>query len=72
MSNSNCLAGMRCLKCGYEDRFAITMPASFTVTDDGTEFDGGDLIWDSSNDCSCGGCGFCGVVRDFEIDPGPI
>ena len=33
--NTNCLEGIKCPKCGNEDKFVISVVAHATVTDDG-------------------------------------
>ncbi len=37
MPNTNCLAGIKCPKCGFEDRFKIEGKTLFEVTGGGTD-----------------------------------
>lgn len=65
MANSNCLAGMRCPKCGSYGWFSIHGKALFVVDDDGSsDFTG--LEWEDSSFCACSQCDFEGKVRDFK------
>lgn len=64
MANENCLAGIRCPKCGYADRFYIHASAKFEVTDDGTD-SFSDVDWDDSSSIFCASCGEIGKVGDF-------
>lgn len=66
MANTNCLAGLKCPKCGQEDMLKITGVTTFEVTDDGTG-DHDDVEWDDDSPCSCPGCEYTGKLRDFEV-----
>ena len=64
MSNTNCLDGMQCPKCGSEGPFWIDATARFLVSDDGTE-EYQDVAWQSRNGCECAACQHRGVAVDF-------
>lgn len=66
MTNTNCLEGIRCPKCGQEDRFFIIGGAQFEVTDDGSKTMG-DHEWDDDSPMSCPECGHAGKVGEFSI-----
>jgi hypothetical protein len=63
--NTNCLAGMRCPKCGDYGPFTIRTRVSVTVSDDGTSDDGCDYEWFPQDPCECEDCGHCATVADF-------
>ncbi len=65
MTNDNCLAGIRCPKCGFEDSFFIEGKSLFTVTDDGTE-DHSDIHWDEESYCECRECSHGGKLKEFH------
>lgn len=65
MVNENCLMGMRCPKCGYNEMFAIEITSSWaTVTDDGAEIEGA-IEWGEDCGCRCGACDYEATVKDF-------
>ena len=67
MTNSNCLADMRCPRCGSEGPFNISGGALFTVADDGV----GDFHfpeWNADSSCDCCECRHSGIVNDFTIE----
>lgn len=68
MTNTNCLAGVCCPKCGQEDRFRIAAVISCVVTDDGSE-PVGDHEWDDESATRCPECGFDGTLKDFSKKP---
>src|SRR5438874_664600 len=74
MTNTNCLVGIRCGKCGQEDRFRIAAMISCIVTDDGSE-PVGDHEWDDDSATDCPECGFNAKLKDFrtmiELPPDP-
>jgi hypothetical protein len=51
MTNKNCLEGIRCPQCGYEDAFRIEAQIRVYVTDDGTEDEGGHYREPTLLDC---------------------
>jgi hypothetical protein len=63
--NTNCLEGVACPKCKYEDRFLIVGTSTFTVTDAGTE-NHSDIEWDDDSSCTCPECGFSGKLGEFR------
>jgi hypothetical protein len=65
MTNTNCLAGIKCPACGNEDSFRIAATAVFTVTDDGTD-DYTAVEWDDDSDAECTECQRRGNVKDFR------
>jgi len=66
MSNTNCLAGMRCPECKSEEPFLIETKAIMTVYDSGTE-SLGDTEWDEDSYCECVKCRYSGKVFQFQI-----
>lgn len=66
MANSNCLAGIRCPKCGDEDEFRIAASSIFEITDDGTG-DHEDVEWGGESYIQCRACDHEGTVREFTI-----
>jgi hypothetical protein len=65
MSNTNCLAGVRCPRCRQADHFHIESRVTCFVTDDGAE-PGGDLDWDAASYCICPECGHGGPLDAFR------
>lgn len=65
--NENCLAGMRCPKCGSFEPFYIMGVALFEVHDDGIE-ECLEPEWEDGSYCRCRECEFTGQVKDFEIE----
>jgi hypothetical protein len=63
--NTNCLAGMRCPKCGALEPYSIMVTRWLTVFDDGTEFHE-DGRWNEDSECECLSCRYSGKVRDFN------
>ncbi len=69
--NDNCLQDMCCPECGNEDELLIAATMFVSVTDDGTDPNGGsnkdfDQEWDDDSACKCPECGFLGVVGQFK------
>lgn len=64
--NTNCLEGIRCPECGFEDRFEIEGTSLFTVVDDGTDDHTG-VDW-TGESCACGNpdCGYSASLAEFE------
>lgn len=62
--NTNCLAGMRCPKCGNKDEFRIEVSTIAKVTDDGIELVG-DTEWSDKSFCMCPVCEHDGFAADF-------
>lgn len=65
MSNSNCLEGMACPKCGNSRKFRIVVTAWATLVDSGV-VSFGDTEWDEKSRCICESCGFEGVAGQFH------
>jgi hypothetical protein len=66
MTNTNCLANIKCPDCGNEESFRIAGTAIFTVTDNGTD-DHGDIEWNDDSYAQCAGCQRHGTLKDFTI-----
>lgn len=67
MTNTNCLSGIKCPKCGNESDFRIEASIICKVTDDGSE-PSGDHHWDDSSYCYCPTCEFEGRLTDFSVE----
>lgn len=65
--NTNCLAGMKCPKCGSREPFGIEVTTTVTMSDDGTE-DHGNCEWDDSAYCECRACYFHATAGEFRTD----
>ena len=66
--NTNCLADMKCPKCGSLEPFLITATSVFRMYDDGTESHG-DVEFDDYSNCSCKACGYGASVGHFRAAP---
>lgn len=62
--NVNCLAGMKCPRCGSFGPFRIATMAETLMGDNGTEDEHG-AEFDDHSFCGCTDCAFEGQVRDF-------
>lgn len=72
MSNSNCLAGMRCPnpECHSEGPFYMDVIERVLMHDDGSEAAGGDQEWVTDRPAvECVACHRRGRVSDFEEQP---
>lgn len=67
-TNTNCLEGVKCPKCGQEDLFKIAAHVICEVSDDGTEDHLGDHEWDQQSFCQCCECDHAGKLADFTIE----
>jgi hypothetical protein len=69
MTNTNCLEGIACPKCGHTESFHIEAVVRLHVTDSGSEDPGGDHYWDADSDCMCGNraCDQQGPFQEFWI-----
>ena len=67
MTNTNCLEGMKCPKCGHEKSFEIRAMATFDVTDDGTD-DYSSVEWYDDSPCTCKNCQHFAMVSEFKQD----
>ena len=65
MTNTNCLEGITCPKCGNESRFHIAVTTMANVTDDGAETFG-DMEWDAASFTECPECRHCGSLNEFH------
>jgi hypothetical protein len=62
--NTNCLAGIKCPKCGNEDLFTVSATCWATVTDDGIDSTS-DFEWDDESVCMCR-CGHSDQMGAFR------
>lgn len=67
MPNTNCLAGWKCPKCGYEDSFTVAMTCVATLADDGIENEG-NFEWEDDAYAACDQCSFAATAGDFQTD----
>ena len=66
MTNTNCLAGIKCPQCGSEDAFYISARVLAYVTDNGAEADSNASIdWDTDSHTECAECGADGLLSNF-------
>lgn len=65
--NTNCLEGVKCPQCGYEDDFRIKAEIMVFVTDEGTQDELGGYEWDKNAYCQCGSCDHEGILDDFTV-----
>lgn len=71
MTNTNCLDGLRCPKCGQEDQLKIVALITCVVTDEGSEAVGCH-DWDQDSPTTCPECVFSGKLKDFrKLPPDP-
>ena len=66
MTNSNCLEGIACPKCGNDGMIFIEAMTLTVVTDDGAEAFG-DMEWNGDSYAECPGCQHCGTLDEFRI-----
>jgi DNA-directed RNA polymerase subunit RPC12/RpoP len=66
MTNTNCLEGFRCPRCGSEAEFRIEVCTVITFTDDGSTDTGADLEWQDDSYCECTACDHAATVKDFR------
>ena len=66
MSNTNCLAGIRCPSCGSEGPFIIQVTQQVRMYDEGTEECGSDIQWGDASYMRCEACDFDGTAADFS------
>lgn len=65
MPNSNCLKGIKCPKCGSENKFQIHAQCWVIAEDDGTD-EATDFEWGEQDGIICLNCKHRGIVRDFS------
>lgn len=74
MTNQNCLAGVRCPKCGNGDVFHIGCTTYAVVNDEGAQAYG-DLEWDDESRATCAECHLTGPLKEFrtrsDLPPDP-
>ena len=69
MTNENCLEGIKCPKCGNEDRFFIAATIIADVTDGGADVaKNTDMEWDDDSHTRCPDCGEEGVLGGFRTE----
>jgi DNA-directed RNA polymerase subunit RPC12/RpoP len=66
MTNTNCLEGISCPKCGNDSRLIVAVRSLAEVTDDGAETFG-DMEWDEGSYAECPECGHQGALGEFRI-----
>jgi hypothetical protein len=66
MSNTNCLEGFRCPRCGSDAEFRIEVCTVVTVTDDGSDYEGTGLDWQDDSYCECTACDHAATIKDFR------
>jgi len=67
MTNENCLQGIKCPKCGNEDRFFIVATIVADVTDDGADIaKHTDMDWNDASHTRCPDCGETGELCQFR------
>lgn len=75
MNNTNCLEGIRCPKCGQEERFFIHSSITAAVTDNGAEIapsPRADIEWDRNSNAECPACGYSACLKHFrKLPPDP-
>jgi hypothetical protein len=75
MTNTNCLAGLACPRCGNADRLRIVARIMADVTDDGAEMvHGSEMSWDNDSLTVCPKCDHDGPLtqfRDRGLPPDP-
>ena len=64
--NINCLADMRCPKCGSFGPFHIEAKIMVLVYDEGAEEEGTAYEWDSASYCECHLCHQTGSIETFS------
>ena len=73
-TNTNVLEGVRCPKCGNDERLLVVANVWLDVTDDGSvpseEPGRGDHEWDDNAATECSRCGHMGRWAAF-LTPGP-
>lgn len=70
MPNINCLEGIRCPRCGNDERFTVTAVTTVTLTDNGTDDTDG-FEFDKDSHAECPECQFEGSWAEFHIDNPP-
>ena len=63
-TNTNCLEGWKCPKCGNVDEFDIVTITTFRMSDEG-EVSHGDIEWDDASPAYCARCDMEGTVHTF-------
>jgi hypothetical protein len=65
--NTNCLAGLKCPKCGSLGPLWIQCSVAVVVHDDGTDEECAHE-WDDKSACSCRDCKLNGKIKDFRVE----
>ena len=69
MTNENCLKGIKCPKCGNEDRLFIVATILADVTDDGADIAKHSSVeWDCNSHARCPDCGESGPLSNFHTE----
>jgi len=68
MTNSNCLANIKCPHCGNEEHFNISARVLAYATDEGAEAAVNSSIdWDNDSPIDCPECNHSGTVGSFAV-----
>jgi ribosomal protein S27AE len=71
MPNENCLKGVKCPRCGNEDRFLIVVTILADVTDDGADTaSNSEWDWNDASHTHCPECGETSLLSHFRVDKG--
>jgi hypothetical protein len=66
MTNTNCLEGIKCPRCGNEDAFYIDAIVLAYVTDGGAQpANNSNFNWDRDSFARCPECDYAGDLWDF-------
>ena len=65
MANTNCLEGMKCPECCWDESFMIAATTMAEVTDQGVEdYEG--MEWDNDSYAECPNCDWSGKVKELR------
>lgn len=71
--NTNCLEGLKCPECGYEDEILVYAEMWVSLTDDGTDSFAdslkhrSDVAYDENRDAECPNCQHVGRLKEWRI-----
>lgn len=64
--NTNCLEGLKCPKCGYDESIHVLSSVWVTVFDDGTEYHDCGPEYDDDSWADCPECNYHGKLVDWR------